>query len=313
TKLRVIDVPRIPDPAYTLQYIVGAWRDGDGTNKMVVYQQLDTGAIEREEAFFLYSFRIEGDKVTYTPLDTTEIKVFKDKVTPYYFYESSFVWHSRDNKEHTLVAAYGQTDIYSIVTNTLQFRWTKRRREGSGHYLLGNTTDTISNGFVRGANPHLLLYSSNPVKDTNAHAKIPIFYKGQPYESVHAIGDINNDGFGDIAVVYGTEDFLTLYLGRSSVLSTVIDDTRTNITLNNNQPCSKSGVLTVRVSSVEEREIRLSLYSLNGAIAADMGTYPTSGGIVAIPLARYALSPGMYNLRCTIGTQVFDKGLIITE
>jgi len=315
-KMQVATLPTIQNTAYSLQYVVGAWKDTDGKNKIVLYQQTDTNYAIRTEAYFLYEFKINNDlTVEYTALDTTSFKDFKDKLTPSYLYASSFVWHSKDNSMHTLIAPYGASDIYAISLNKMKYKWSKLRREGSGMFLSCGKVDTTENMYFRGANPNVLIYKGNPVIDTNAKVKIPIFYKGIPYESIAYLGDINNDGYGELAVVYGTQtSWLVIYNGIDASTGITDNSIVDRISININQPCSRLGTLKLTITSIQYAPIHLILYDLQGKKIADFGLQQVdSNDSLIIDLHQLNITSGIYNLRFTVDKQVIDKALIITE
>ena len=138
TKMEVVDVPQIRGVTDDIQNIVSAWRE-NGKNYMVIYQYENAGYDPRTDLFILYEFSIDSARrVHYNPLDTTPFGIWPTGSTPYYNFSSSFVWHSRDGKEHTLVVSVlkdASTQVFRIVNGRFVYRWTKTRREGSSKIL----------------------------------------------------------------------------------------------------------------------------------------------------------------------------------
>jgi hypothetical protein len=333
TKLQIVTLPKIPNTAYSLQYIVGAWRDSDGSNKMVVYQQTDTNFTLRTEAFFLYSFQITGDKVSsYTALDTTDFKDFKSKWTPYYFYESSFVWHSNDNKEHTLVSARFYNEMYRIENNKFNLAFVKQKSESGlfeGDQILRfSVIDKNQPGYVRGALPWVYIYHGNPANDTNVRVRLPYNrFNNDPLSEVYvrgiySIGDIDNDGKGDIAIVYNgyydDKGYNSVVIYTASVLLNV--DSQDNGLPNSSfmkikQPYSLKEELEIQLRGVE-KEVDIALFDSRGSKVLSIPSQRASAdGIIRIPMTKYSgtLSQGAYILQCSSGGKVFQEMIIITE
>lgn len=309
SKMQVATLPTIQNTAYSLQYVVGAWKDTDGKNKIVLYQQTDTNYAIRTEAFFLYEFKINNDlTVEYTALDTTSFKDFKDKQTPSYFYASSFVWQDRNKTEHTLLAGYGMTDIYSIKNNTFQFVYTKKRREGGGFLLDNGVQEVNIRGYARGFNPVLYLYEGNPAKDTLAKAWL---YLGGT-TSICGVGDINQDGFGDFATI--DNDNLKIYLGRG-LLNTISDSNNADkVEISFLQVQKPSDVLRIKIRTMNQTKVIVSLFNLQGELIEKFGFFDIDNiQDVVIVLNQYHIVQGFYNLRFQYDGKILDKALIITE
>ena len=317
TKMKVLEMPVVKGVAEDIQNIVSAWRE-NGKNYLVLYEYTPDTFDPRSDGFVLYEFTITADSaVHYTELDYIPFKSWPSNVVPYYSYSSSFVWHSRDMKEHTLVVSLdaGPTDIYTIQNGKLLFVHQIKTTLGSSWPALARGISSLSkNAYARGRRPNVLVYDGDPAQDTLAKARFPMYYKDEPFNQVSSCGDVNNDGHGDIAVVYNSNT-LVIYAGMDSLVSSVhsFSEIGFDIRLLSTQPTRNS--LTIEVSVARPCRYTIDLFNLRGEHVASLMDENLMEGVIerSYDVSSYGLPPGLYNLRLSDGTRMVDKGILITR
>ena len=317
TKMEVVDMPQL-EGAYSIQNIVSAWRE-NGKSYVVLYQYTDSGYNPRSDKFVLYEFVITDTGVVYTQRDRITTMQWPTSSTPYYSFSSSFVWHSRDGKEHTLVVSVlkdASTQVFRIVNGRFVYRWTKTRREGSSKLLTHGIRSLATNGYTRGNNPVIYIYEGNPAADSMAVAKIPIGLSGYgPYGDVISCGDVNNDGLGDIAVTYigNNTGMLRICLGADSISAVEeTDPMAPTMTLRNAQ-VGIDGSLGIELHIVRAARYTLELYDLRGNRVQALldESFPSGNHDRVLQLSGANLPSGLYNLRLSDGVRAVDKGILI--
>jgi hypothetical protein len=319
TKMEVVDVPQIRGVTDDIQNIVGAWRE-NGKSYMVIYQYENAGYDPRTDLFILYEFSIDSARrVHYNPLDTTPFGIWPTSSRPYYSFSSSFVWHSRDGKEHTLVVSVlkdASTQVFRIVNGRFVYRWTKTRREGSSKLLTHGIRSLATNGYTRGNNPVIYIYEGNPAADSMAVAKIPIGLSGYgPYGDVISCGDVNNDGLGDIAVTYigNNTGMLRICLGADSISAVEETDLMAPTMTLRNAQVGIDGSLGIELHIVRAARYTLELYDLRGNRVQALldESFPSGNHDRVLQLSGANLPSGLYNLRLSDGVRAVDKGILI--
>jgi len=301
--------------AYSIQNIVGAWRE-NGKSYVVLYQYTDSGYNPRSDKFVLYEFVITDTGVVYTQLDRVTTMQWPTSSTPYYNFSSSFVWHSRDGKEHTLVCGLNDntTNIYRIMNGRFVFTWQKRTLEGGGDLLKYGVTSVNTNGYSRGYEAVQYLYDGNPGVDSMAKAWIPGGRAGVgPLLQITSCGDVNNDGFGDVAAIYG-HGTLVIYLGQAGSPSSVTQDDpeKPGLSLTSSEIVD-TGSLRIRMHIDKALRYRVELYDLRGsAIGTLLDEFLSTGDYERnLLLPPSGLPSGLYSLRLSDGVRAVDKGILI--
>jgi hypothetical protein len=317
TKMKVIEMPQIQGTypgAYSIQNIVSAWRE-NGKNYMVVYNYTPDGYKPRSDAFELCEFVIVADTtISYTTLDHVPYKAWPDPNTPYYSYSSSFVWHSLDRTEKTLVVY----DVDRYYYQTYKYRDGHlvpgaylRTGAGNVYYMTRGVGSMNQAGWCSETNA-LLFSNGDPFYGISYYAKVTA--DGQ--RGVCSIGDVNNDGFGDVAVIYKSGDLdyrVVLYLG-ADISTGVVDPVGSTLSMSfgSESPSSNTKPLEVTFIIDKPGNYTITMYSLRGELIAtllnehfDQGTYTR---IVGLP----SVAAGLYNVCLTDGTQRVDKGIMIT-
>ncbi|MFN5866638.1 MAG: hypothetical protein ACK45R_06540 [Candidatus Kapaibacterium sp.] len=320
TKMKVIEMPQIQGTypgAYSIQNIVSAWRE-NGKNYMVVYNYTPDGYKPRSDAFELCEFVIVADTtISYTTLDHVPYKAWPDPNTPYYSYSSSFVWHSKDGKEHTIVCDINvnrSCDIYRIVNGKLVFQWTTTRPQGSSDLLSYGVTNMKSNGYARGYNPFIYVYEDNPADDSIAKAKIPLFYKNNSFEIISSCGDVNADGFGDLAVVYTGIDgpSLLIYLG-TNMSAGVSNDAQPGLSfsIDSQQPFKTGQPLNITIDAKKPATYTANLYSVRGELVKTLFSRYLDFGLHSISSTIENVPCGLYNIHLIGNGVSVDKAILI--
>jgi hypothetical protein len=317
TKMKVLEMPQIQGTypgAYSIQNIVSAWRE-NGKNYMVVYNYTPDGYKPRSDAFELCEFVIVADTtISYTTLDHVPYKAWPDPNTPYYSYSSSFVWHSLDRTEKTLVVY----DVDRYYYQTYKYRDGHlvpgaylRTGAGNVYYMTRGVGSMNQAGWCSETNA-LLFSNGDPFYGISYYAKVTA--DGQ--RGVCSIGDVNNDGFGDVAVIYKSGDLdyrVVLYLG-ADISTGVVDPVGSTLSMSfgSESPSSNTKPLEVTFIIDKPGNYTITMYSLRGELIAtllnehfDQGTYTR---IVGFP----SVAAGLYNVCLTDGTQRVDKGIMIT-
>jgi hypothetical protein len=317
TKMKVLEMPQIQGTypgAYSIQNIVSAWRE-NGKNYMVVYNYTPDGYKPRSDAFELCEFVIVADTtISYTTLDHVPYKAWPDPNTPYYSYSSSFVWHSLDRTEKTLVVY----DVDRYYYQTYKYRDGHlvpgaylRTGAGNVYYMTRGVGSMNQAGWCSETNA-LLFSNGDPFYGISYYAKVTA--DGQ--RGVCSIGDVNNDGFGDVAVIYKSGDLdyrVVLYLG-ADISTGVVDPVGSTLSMSfgSESPSSNTKPLEVTFIIDKPGNYTITMYSLRGELIAtllnehfDQGTYTR---IVGLP----SVAAGLYNVCLTDGTQRVDKGIMIT-
>ncbi|MFM8178088.1 MAG: hypothetical protein ACKOAG_02750, partial [Candidatus Kapaibacterium sp.] len=256
-------------------------------------------------------------RVHYNPLDTTPFGIWPRGSTAYYDFSSSFVWHSRDGKEHTLVCVRNEVrsaSVYRIENGRFIFRWTKTRPEGTSHTLSYGISTLQTNGYARGYNPTVYIYEGNPATDSVAKARFPLYYKDGGFESVCSCGDVNGDGFGDLAVIYSAVNGSTLvvFLGENSPTAVPDADTSTfALDISSEHPVSSGQSLRVSLTISKPGAYAITLYSLRGELVSTLLSEQLPEGVHQRLLSLGPVPTGLYNVRLSGGGHSVDKGLMI--
>jgi len=317
TKMKVLEMPVVKGVAEDIQNIVSAWRE-NGKNYLVLYEYTPDTFDPRSDGFVLYEFTITADSaVHYTELDYIPFKSWPSNVVPYYSYSSSFVWHSRDMKEHTLSCVNmvdRSTYVYRIVNGRFSYRWTETRPWGPSYPLQIGISNKHSNGYGRAYDQLVYVYDGNPADDSLAQAWFPLYYNEDGFETMCSCGDVNADGFGDFAAIYTgiSTAKLLIYLG-SAGFSNVDDHDSTELalTLASENPTSNSQAIDVTITVGKPGLYTLDIYSMRGEhIATVLNEHLERGRFQrSVPMMR--LVTGFYNIRLSGGGHSIDKGLMI--
>ncbi|MFM8438100.1 MAG: hypothetical protein ACKOAX_06460, partial [Candidatus Kapaibacterium sp.] len=315
TKMEVVDMPQIRGVTDNIQNIVSAWRE-NGKSYVVIYQYLDADYDPRADWFILYEFSIDSARrVHYNPLDTTPFGIWPRGSTPYYSYRSSFVWHSRDGKEHTLVVDLesGQSDFYSIKGGKLVFAHRIHTPLGlSWPGLQYGISSLQTNGYARSKRTNVFLYDGNPAVDSTPKARFPTYYKGEPFIAISSCGDVNNDGHGDIGVIYNPGT-LVVYAGLDSLVTSVAAPGESPIGLEIVGEHPAKHLVTMRLQIDRPAVYTVQLYSLTGERLSTLVEEQLSSGtyLRSFDAAAANLPSGLYNLRLSDDARVVDKGILI--
>ena len=323
TKMKVLEMPVVKGVAEDIQNIVSAWRE-NGKNYLVLYEYTPDTFDPRSDGFVLYEFTITADSaVHYTELDYIPFKSWPSNVVPYYSYSSSFVWHSRDMKEHTLVVTLGPnirtSEVYSIIAGHFVHSYHKQTPEYEVWPLAYSVKNMAENGYVRCFARNCFLYHGDPAKDSTRIARFPDGIEGNEYviQHVTSIGDVNNDGKGDIGVVYigNNTGILRIYLGADSVSSVSTADSQAAVLSLPDPQVSSDGLLSVLLNINHPSQYTLEIFSVRGQkLHVLMDEYLQIGEYSrTLQLSGTNLPSGMYNLRLSDGTRMVDKGILITR
>ena len=323
TKMKVLEMPVVKGVAEDIQNIVSAWRE-NGKNYLVLYEYTPDTFDPRSDGFVLYEFTITADSaVHYTELDYIPFKSWPSNVVPYYSYSSSFVWHSRDMNEHTLVVTLGPnirtSEVYSIIAGHFVHSYHKQTPEYEVWPLAYSVKNMAENGYVRCFARNCFLYHGDPAKDSTRIARFPDGIEGNEYviQHVTSIGDVNNDGKGDIGAVYigNNTGILRIYLGADSVSSVSTADSQAAVLSLPDPQVSSDGLLSVLLNINHPSQYTLEIFSLRGQkLHVLMDEYLQIGEYrCTLQLSVTNLPSGMYNLRLSDGTRMVDKGILITR
>lgn len=130
-----------------------------------------------------------------------------------------------------------------------------------------------------------------------------------------SIGDVNSDGFGDVAIATH-EGRLKIYLGQdlNSTVS-IAQQTDLSLTFKSQHLASTENVLECSLVIDHPATYQIDVYSLDGKHITtlmkeqfDEGSYTRS-----IMLDASLLSAGLYNLRLSDGRRSVDKGFLILK
>jgi hypothetical protein len=317
--MEVVDMPQL-EGAYSIQNIVSAWRE-NGKSYVVLYQYTDSGYNPRSDKFVLYEFVITDTGVVYTQLDRITTMQWPTASRPYYSFSSSFVWHSRDGKEHTLVVTLGPnirtSDVYAIINGRFVHAYHKEAREYEIWPLAYSVKTMNDNGYARYYSRLCFVYHGNPALDSTRIARFPSVIGADEYviSSVSSIGDVNNDGKGDVAVVYvgNNTGILRMYLGADSISAVEeTDPMAPTMTLRNAQ-VGIDGSLGIELHIVRAARYTLELYDLRGNRVQALldESFPSGNHDRVLQLSGANLPSGLYNLRLSDGVRAVDKGILI--
>jgi hypothetical protein len=144
------------------------------------------------------------------------------------------------------------------------------------HYNLSESSAKI---LVDNIQTHTLyLYDISLPPDT---IPFPIFSYGNLLSSSNiSIGDINNDGTGDLALMDTSRTYLYLY----SIIETSIDDDRTHFPETSAllsaypNPFNDAINIIYKASGIKKELIKLKIYDIEGKLVRNFGGLKTSNG-----------------------------------
>jgi hypothetical protein len=171
-----------------------------------------------------------------------------------------------------------------------------------------------TNGYARGYNPSVYVYDGNPASDSLAKARFPLYYKDGGFETVCSCGDINGDGFGDLAVIYSTVNggFLVVYLGENPISFVADSDiSMLNLDFSSEHPVSSGKSLQISLTVDKPGTYTVALYSLRGELISTLFSEQLPEGVHQRSLSLGPLATGLYNVRFSGGGHSVDKGLMI--
>lgn len=322
TKMQLILLSHTFD---STECIVDAFAKGDGTGRMVTMVRDDFQRIGKMVLWKL-NFSLSG---TETKIQYQRLAELSVPYTP--SLSSAGIIGIHRNNQHTIIRF---DNTYALENDTFIFvakptyRYSRALThsmsdvEKPGFLGIGNIDDPDPN-----KRPGLLL-QGDPRHDTVPFARVPLFYYENgdntwSYTEAISIGDVNNDGAGDLAIHYqGVINFeevrrFVIYLGipKNTSVETIKPEATGGLAINylSPNPVSRRGALQLRISSPSPTQCVLSLTDLQGDMILELWRGTTEGGTQTIPieLGKFALYGGWYNLRlsCTDGS--VKTGIII--
>jgi hypothetical protein len=171
-----------------------------------------------------------------------------------------------------------------------------------------------SNGYARGYNPFIYVYEDNPADDSIAKAKIPLFYKNNSFETISSCGDVNADGFGDLAVVYTGIDgpSLLIYLG-TNMSAGVSNDAQPGLSfsIDSQQPFKTGQPLNITIAAKKPATYTANLYSVRGELVKTLFSTYLDFGLHSISSTIENVPCGLYNIHLIGNGVSVDKAILI--
>jgi hypothetical protein len=218
-------------------------------------------------------------------------------------------------KEHTLVV-YDRGKYYYLTYKVIdgRLRQGEMLRTGAGrvYYMPHGINAKAEAGWCSETNA-LLFCNGDPFYGIRYSSKVTA--EGQ--EGVCSIGDVNNDGIGDVAVIYNPIDdqyHLTIYLGGDFTSSVNEQDSLLpSLSIDGRQPISEGGPIEVSMVFPRAATFTINLYSLRGELLSTLLSEHFDAGTYKRSLTLPTLPAGMYNIRLSGGGNSIDKGILITR
>ena len=158
------------------------------------------------------------------------------------------------------------------------------------------------------------ILSGNPLDEAHIRAWITQPYCGYSSSIVY-VGDVNNDGIGDLA--FGSSDgCFSIFLGLDwRKLSASNAPTTPDFTLHQSEPSpiGKDGMAVLPITLAHAGVYTLDVYDLTGKRIGEMFHGELPSGEVRLPLdvKSYNLSSGMFALRLTDGKHTRERAIVI--
>ena len=308
----------------------GGYTNEEGKPRFILYANED-----HTEGFYLYDIRTaskgdsveifldELDKIEIQKLNKNEPQKYNPLMTMIYQEKENtipFVNISKKNDDNpNLSRRYGY-----IIQND-KFITSRNDAPGSGPtgVLTGSVDgDSIPDVFdmgilnINGKNTIVYkCFSGHPLFTDNNGKMFFIFNtKCSGYGDVRYIGDVNNDGIGDVG--FSCFGQFYIYLGldwRKVGVNDIAEFNSFKIHQNIPNPVQKDRKTLLPVSLTKAGNYSLSLYDIQGNTIKDLFTGELSEGEHNIPLDLMGLSAGMYLVKMNNGSISRDRAIMIGE
>ena len=320
--IRSVSLPVLDDD---YQQLVGAFVGEDGAPRILA---LVFSPLDHEGNIVLYKLQLDRKANNYSikyEILAEYVNHFNSQVD---MASGVSFFNAADTKEHTVV--WGR-NVYAIDDAHIQFlRVTVMN--GCGWVVSNNcNVDSIvcissihETDSLGRSNPQWsVIWQANPRVEHLAFAKVPFGWKvenngGVSIEMMVAVGDVNHDGIMDFAAYYsGIDDFdnisrFRIYLGQGQTSGIDSSECLTqNIEVFPNL-LPRSASVYIRYLGEFTNNMKVQLYDLRGRVVATLYDNPIEdNSTIELELRTLHLAAGIYNLRCSCGTQTVDKALIV--
>jgi hypothetical protein len=322
TKMQLIPLPHT-SKTDTIECIIDAFAKGDGTGRIVT---LRWDVERRNSTFVLWKLSFVNNGGNLTPrYEYLTQWVVKTSVDDGSVATGILVFNNTPANKHILL---WHNDIIALNNDT--FNPTGRTTVGFPYADLTTAKEDsnrwASYGVERDSAGNIVSLNvvfayGDPKRSPDPYAKVGYGLVGAgSIRSLCPVGDVNGDGFADIAAYYSglvndvERNRFIIYLGISETVG-VIETGEPNknpaFELIVSNPIKRNSPLRLTLRSA--RESHLELYALSGGKIAELWRGATGGEMRTLELTLPSLAPGLYNLRLTDGRTTLDKALLITE
>jgi hypothetical protein len=306
---------------------IGGYFSESGKPRIILFN--DWGSFE--------SFTIYAVTITYTgnqPSIALEqldiIRTFKGSSEKIYEPCCNYVyWNKRTGQNYlvlSLTMKPGETKTkyteYTITNDRFVLLSENAVGGAQYSYLSGSVDGDDEEDFIAGRSIKIdgIPYRSMAIfSDFPKDQRSPVAFFRRPLcglnEWLSYIGDVNNDGIGDIA--YGGSDgCFAVYLGldwRTVNINSVAEYNSFKIHQNIPNPIQKDRKTLLPVSLKKQGNYSIVLYSLQGSKIKELFNGELSEGEHNIPLDLMDLSAGMYIVKMSTGSVSCERAIMIGE
>jgi hypothetical protein len=307
---------------------VGGYFSESGKPRIILFN--DWGSFE---SFTIYAVTItytgNQPSVSFEQLDSIEKSKGSSDEKLYEICCNYFYWNKRTGQNYLVLSPTmkpGETRTnytgYTITNDKFVFLRENAVSGGSYSYLSGSVDGDDEEDFITWDNFKIndkefigcAIYSGLPLHNPYLAAYFPRNFCGY-IEWLSYIGDVNNDGIGDIAFG-GSDGCFAVYLGldwRTVNVNSVAQYNSFKLHQNIPNPVQKDRKTLLPVSLKQQGNYSIVLYSLQGSRIKDLFNGELSEGEHKIPLDLMGLSAGMYIVKMSTGAVSRERAIMIGE